>query len=163
MPPARAAAGNSSNTGAPLPAPASVPRPQCRHLPLFEFIFLCLYLLVAASPCTVTHDLRDSQDVSQRHTSLPSRGRQWSRIMFGRNRAPGRRPCPCAGAVSPWLREGHPWYGISTRHCKYERCFNYRIHGTLLFFLDFLLKILSVHPLKHNIGMTPRSMKVKDT
>ena len=41
-------------------------------LSLFKFIFISLYLLVAVSPCTATHDLRDPQDVSQRFTTLHS-------------------------------------------------------------------------------------------
>ena len=51
--------------------------------------------------CTATHNLRYPQDISQRHTSLPSRRRQPSGRIFGRNRAPCSRPCPGAGAARP--------------------------------------------------------------
>ena len=105
VPPARAAADSSGSTGAPLHALASVPRPQCRPPPT---LWILLYLPL--SSCTATHDLeRSAVCLSATHASLPSIENVSSQEKFSAEIA--------LLVVSPWLREGRPWCGTSTRHC----------------------------------------------
>ena len=101
---------------------------------------LLILISLHVSPCrgnSLYHDPRP-QEIRKMSLSDPRicslRERQQSGQIFGRNRAPARQPCPGAGAVSSWLREGCQLYWVSTRHCKRERFFIYRLHGTLLCF-----------------------------